>query len=332
MKALSLPHQKAASVLVETVNLKKHYKVKTGLFARKAALLKAVDGVNLAIREGETLGLVGESGCGKSTLGRLVLRLESPTEGKVLFDGVNIYDLDKETMRKMRRQMQLIFQDPYSSLNPKKTVGWLIGEPLAVHHGGTRKEIREQVLTLMEEVGLQPDMINRYPHEFSGGQRQRITIARALSLKPRFIVADEPASALDVSIQAQIITLLENLQARFNLTYLIISHDLRVIYYMSDRIAVMYLGKIMDLGPKEEFLSPPQHPYTEALVASAPRLERRRRKSGAAPLQGEIPSPVNPPSGCLFHTRCPYAEAVCQAVIPPLEEKSPGHYMACHFR
>ena len=323
--------QEAGAALVQARGLVKHYRVKADALSGKKQTLKAVDGVNLTIYEGETLGLVGESGCGKSTLGKLILRLEKPTAGSVIFNGVEIFSLNREDMRKMRGEMQIIFQDPYSSLNPHKTIGWIIGEPLRIHNKGNRKQIKDTVLSLMNEVGLQPETYHRYPHEFSGGQRQRIGIARALALNPRFIVADEPVSALDVSIQGQIINLLNDLQDRWNLTYLIIAHDLSVIYYISDRIAVMYLGVVMDLGPKEDFLKPPQHPYTEALVKSAPRLA----VDGTGkyePLKGDIPSPVNPPSGCRFHTRCPYAKEICTTTAPVLEEKSPGHFMACHFR
>ncbi len=332
MKTASAPQTSNNEFLIEAQGLVKHYRIKSGPFGGTSRVLRAVDNVDIRIAAGETLGLVGESGCGKSTLGKLLLRLEEPTAGSINFRGVDLLQLDAKELRAMRREMQFIFQDPYSSLNPRKTVGWLIGEPLMVHRVGNRKEIREAVLDLMREVGLQPSMYYRYPHEFSGGQRQRIGVARALALNPGFIVADEPVSALDVSIQGQIINLLIDLQARFNLTYLIIAHDLSVIYHMSDRIAVMYLGKMMDLGPKEDFLRPPQHPYTEALLASAPKIEVNHSHKPFEPLKGEIPSPVNPPSGCRFHTRCPYARDVCVSTEPLLEEKSPHHYMACHFR
>ncbi len=318
--------------LVRAEKLVKHYRISAGPFSGKKLAVRAVDGVDLDIYSGETVGLVGESGCGKSTLGRLMLRLEEPTSGTVFFDDRDIFGLNGKAMRALRGEMQIIFQDPYSSLNPRKTIGWLIGEPLKVHGVGNKREIREKVLAIMNEVGLQSSWFHRYPHEFSGGQRQRIGIARALALNPRFIVADEPVSALDVSIQGQIINLLSDLQERYHLTYLIISHDLSVIYHMSDRIVVMYLGIVMDSGPKEDFLRPPQHPYTEALLASAPRLDPNRGGSLRAPLKGEIPSPVHPPAGCRFHTRCPYAQDVCRSVVPELLEKWPGHYMACHFR
>ena len=332
MKNAAAQHQESGDALVQARGLVKHYRIKAGALSSKKQTLKAVDGINLTVRTGETLGLVGESGCGKSTLGRLILRLEEPTAGSVTFNGTDILSLNREEMRKMRGEMQIIFQDPYSSLNPHKTVGWIISEPLRIHNKGNRKQIRETVIELMNEVGLQPETYYRYPHEFSGGQRQRIGIARALALNPSFIVADEPVSALDVSIQGQIINLLNDLQDRWNLTYLIIAHDLSVIYYISDRIAVMYLGVIMDLGPKEDFLKPPQHPYTEALVMSAPRLDVNGKRHYHEPLKGDLPSPVNPPSGCRFHTRCPYAEEICTTTVPLLEEKSPGHFMACHFR
>ena len=285
MKNAAAQHQESGDALVQARGLVKHYRIKAGALSSKKQTLKAVDGINLTVRTGETLGLVGESGCGKSTLGRLILRLEEPTAGSVTFNGTDILSLNREEMRKMRGEMQIIFQDPYSSLNPHKTVGWIISEPLRIHNKGNRKQIRETVIELMNEVGLQPETYYRYPHEFSGGQRQRIGIARALALNPSFIVADEPVSALDVSIQGQIINLLNDLQDRWNLTYLIIAHDLSVIYYISDRIAVMYLGVIMDLGPKEDFLKPPQHPYTEALVRSAPRLAADG-KSHHEPLKG----------------------------------------------
>jgi len=320
------------SPLVETVDLRKTYWVRAGYFSKRRRALNAVDGVSLSILPGETFGLVGESGCGKSTFGRLILYLEKPTSGVIRFKSKNLADLSSSELRNLRRHMQIIFQDPYSSLNPRKRAGWLIGEPLVIHNAGSRSEIAERVAELMREVGLKRDDMNRYPHQFSGGQRQRIGIARALALNPDLIVADEPVSALDVSVQAQVLQLLETLQEKYHLTYVLISHDLGVIHHLSDRIGVMYLGEIMDIAPKEMFLSAPYHPYTEALLASAPRIDPQRRHLRRAPLKGDVPSPLAPPPGCRFHTRCPYAEAVCRHEHPVLEDKGGGHYMACHFR
>ena len=322
----------SGSPLVETVDLRKTYRVQAGYFSKRKKALHAVDGVSLSIFPGETFGLVGESGCGKSTFGRLVLYLETPTSGLVRFRSKDLAGLSPSEMRTLRRHMQIIFQDPYSSLNPRKRAGWLIGEPLVIHKVGTRSEILERVAELMREVGLKPDDMNRYPHQFSGGQRQRIGIARALALNPDLIVADEPVSALDVSVQAQVLQLLETLQGKYNLTYILISHDLGVIHHLSDRIGVMYLGQIVDIAPKEMFLAAPYHPYTEALLASAPKIDPQRRHLQRAPLTGDVPSPLAPPPGCRFHTRCPYAEAVCRHEHPVLENKGDGHYMACHFR
>src|SRR5512139_2482236 len=292
-------------MLVNIKGVRKYYPVEKGLFAREPDYVKAVDGVDLVIPRGETLGLVGESGCGKSTLGRLILRLEEPTEGQIFFEGEDILRYKAEQLRQLRREMQIIFQDPYSSLNPRKTVGSIIGEPLIIHNIGTKKEQQERVLRLMEVVGLRPEHINRYPHEFSGGQRQRIGIARALALNPKLIIADEPVSALDVSIQAQVLNLLEELQDEFHLTYLFIAHDLSVVEHISDRVAVMHLGRIAELAMSDDLYRNPKHPYTQALLSANPipdpTLERKRIL-----LQGEVPSPINPPSGCNFHTRCPY--------------------------
>ena len=322
----------SGSPLVETVDLRKTYRVRAGYFSKQKRALHAVDGVSLSIFPGETFGLVGESGCGKSTFGRLILNLERPTAGRVRFRTKDLADLSASEMRTLRRHMQIIFQDPYSSLNPRKRAGWLIGEPLVIHKVGSRSEILEKVAELMREVGLKPDDMNRYPHQFSGGQRQRIGIARALALNPDLIVADEPVSALDVSVQAQVLQLLENLQGKYNLTYILISHDLGVIHHLSDRIGVMYLGQVVDIAPKEMFLTAPYHPYTEALLASAPRIDPKRRHLQRAPLTGDVPSPLDPPPGCRFHTRCPYAEAVCRHEHPVLEDKGAGHFMACHLR
>src|SRR5512139_781046 len=291
--------------LVEVKNLKKFFPVRSHFLSRSKTFVQAVVGVNLTIRRGETLGLVGESGCGKSTLGRCILRLEEPTEGNIFFEGEDIIQYDSERLRQLRRQMQIIFQDPYSSLNPRKTVGSIIEEPLIIHKIGTRKERQERVVKLIDVVGLRPEHINRYPHEFSGGQRQRIGIARALALNPKLIIADEPVSALDVSIQAQVLNLLEELQDEFHLTYLFIAHDLSVVEHISDRVAVMHLGRIAELALSKELYRQPKHPYTQALLSANPvpdpTLERKR-----IILQGEVPSPIHPPSGCNFHTRCPY--------------------------
>jgi len=321
---------KANGNLVEARNLKKFFPVHTHFFSRAKTFVQAVVGVNLSIRRGETLGLVGESGCGKSTLGRLILRLEEPTEGQIFFETEDILQYDSERLRQLRREMQIIFQDPYSSLNPRKTVGSIIGEPLIIHRIGTKKEREERVSKLLEVVGLRPEHINRYPHEFSGGQRQRIGIARALALNPKLIIADEPVSALDVSIQAQVLNLLEDLQEEFHLTYLFIAHDLSVVEHISDRVAVMHLGRIAELAQSEELYRNPKHPYTQALLSANPvpdpTLERKR-----IILQGEVPSPINPPSGCNFHTRCPYRFEPCPTEVPQFKEIEPHHWVACYL-
>jgi len=315
--------------LVEVRDVHKRYPIGAGLFGRARAWVHAVDGVSLAIRAGETLGLVGESGCGKSTLGRLILRLLEPTAGEVLFDGRSLLALSPRELRTMRRQMQIVFQDPYGSLNPRMRVSSIVGEGLAVHRLGTRSERRARVAELLDLVGLPPDAGGRYPHEFSGGQRQRIGIARALAVGPRFIVADEAVSALDVSIQAQILNLLQDLQRRLGLTLLFIAHDLRVVEHVCDRVAIMYLGRIVECGPREEIYRNPRHPYTRALLSAVPVPDPRRRKQRMV-MGGDVPSPVQPPPGCAFHPRCGHAVEVCRREIPPLEMGRGDHAVACH--
>ena len=310
--------------------LKKYFQLGKGFLGRKADTVKAVDGIDLTVRRGETLGLVCESGCGKSTLGNCILRLEEPTSGRIFFENRDILALDDKSMRKLRRNMQIIFQDPYSSLNPRKTVGQIIGEAFRIHGLLTPKERQERIRELLSVVGLMPEHTHRYAHEFSGGQRQRICISRALALNPKLIIADEPVSALDVSVQAQILNLLVRLQNKFNLTYIFISHDLSVVRHISDRIAVMYLGKIVELAPFQELYRRPLHPYTESLLAAVPLanpLIRRKR----APLTGDVPSPINPPPNCRFHPRCSYCERICSREIPTLDEIESGHYVACFF-
>ncbi|MFH2013243.1 MAG: dipeptide ABC transporter ATP-binding protein [Pseudomonadota bacterium] len=316
--------------LVVLNNLKKYFFIKEGFFSRREAVLKAVNGVNLNIKRGEILGLVGESGCGKSTMGRLILKLEEPTEGKIYFDGEDITNSNGDRMRRLRREMQIIFQDPYSSLNPRKTVGKIVEEPFIIHGIGDRKERKERVKYLLDLVGLRPEYIDRYPHEFSGGQRQRIGIARALSLNPKFIIADEPVSALDVSIQAQVINLLEKLQEEFNLTYLFIAHDLSVVEYVSDRVAVMYLGRIVELSDSHGLYNDPKHPYTEALLSAVPVPDPNLKKKRII-LEGDPPSPITQPSGCYFHTRCRYMIEVCKEEYPDFKEVTPGHFVSCHL-
>lgn len=316
-------------VLISLENLKVHYKIGGGLF-KKPKYVKAVDGVSIDIKKGETLGLVGESGCGKSTLGKAILRLTEPTGGKVLFKGQDLAHLPASKMRNQRRYLQMIFQDPYASLNPRMNVGQIIGEPIRTFGLLSGSSVDKMVQELMETVGLSRRFIKRYPHEFSGGQRQRIGIARALALNPEFIVADEPISALDVSIQAQIMNLLENLQAEKNLTYLFISHDLRAVRHLSDRVAVMYLGKIVELADAKEIYKEPLHPYSKALISAVPvpdpEIEAKRER---VILKGDVPSPINPPSGCHFHTRCQYAIAECRTKVPELVQIKPLHYVAC---
>jgi len=318
--------------LVEIEHLFKYFPVTSGVVRdRVTGNVHAVDDVSLSINEGETVGLVGESGCGKSTLCRTVLRLEDPTEGSVRFEGIELSGLSQRRVRPLRRQMQMIFQDPYSSLNPRKRVGQIIGDPLVLHKHCSGEQLKKRVQELLELVGLNPEHYNRYPHEFSGGQRQRVGVARALALEPKLIVADEPVSALDVSIQAQIINLLEDLQDELGLTYLFVAHDLAVVRQVSDRIAVMYLGKIVESSPAGELYEKPIHPYTVSLLSAIPLPDpRRNRERRPLVLEGDVPSPVDPPSGCRFHTRCPMATEVCSRIEPPLRDFGDGHLAACH--
>ena len=321
-----------AEALLRVKNLKKYFPIRGGLFSREVARVHAVDGVSFDIYPGETLGLVGESGCGKSTTGRAILRLIEPTAGEVTFDGKNVTTLDKRALRGLRKEMQIIFQDPYASLNPRMTVGSIVGEALVIHKlAATKREREERVVKILETVGLSPDHLRRYPHEFSGGQRQRIGIARSLAVNPKFIVADEPVSALDVSIQAQIINLLEDLQKQFGLTYLFIAHDLSVVEHISTRVAVMYLGKIVELAPAKELYTNPKHPYTEALLSAVPIPDPTVKRKRIL-LEGDVPSPIKPPSGCRFHTRCPIRVPACSEHEQVLKEISPGHWVACQVR
>ena len=315
--------------LLEIRNLKKHFPVGEGLFSRGKGAVKAVDGVNLSIEEGETLGLVGESGCGKSTLGRTILRLIEPTSGEINFLGKNLLSLSQRELRDTRREMQIIFQDPYASLNPRMRVGDIVGEGLEIHKLAKGKAKRERVMELLHQVGLRDDHYDRYPHEFSGGQRQRIGIARALAVNPKFIVCDEPVSSLDVSIQAQIINLLQELQEKMHLTYLFISHDLRVVEHISHRVAIMYLGKIVEIAKSDTIYRDAKHPYTRALLSAVPIPDMNKKKERVV-LEGDVPSPVNPPPGCSFHPRCSYREAICSQTEPPLEFSPDGHGVSCH--
>ncbi|HYA29784.1 MAG TPA: dipeptide ABC transporter ATP-binding protein [Acidobacteriota bacterium] len=315
--------------LLEIRNLKKHFPVGEGLFSRGKGAVKAVDGVTLSINEGETLGLVGESGCGKSTLGRTILRLIEPTSGEVIFAGKNILAMPQRELRDTRRQMQIIFQDPYASLNPRMRVGDIVGEGLEIHKLAKGKAKRDRVMELLHQVGLREDHYDRYPHEFSGGQRQRIGIARALAVNPKFIVCDEPVSSLDVSIQAQIINLLQELQEKMHLTYLFISHDLRVVEHISHRVAIMYLGKVVEIAQGDKIYQDAKHPYTRALLSSVPIPDTKPKKDRIV-LEGDVPSPVNPPSGCAFHPRCAYRAALCSQSEPSLDFAADGHGVACH--
>lgn len=316
--------------LIEVRNLKKYFPIKAGVFQKVVNHVKAVENISFTIKEGETLGLVGESGCGKSTTGRTILRLLEATEGEVIFDGKEVFKLPKEEIRKLRTQMQIIFQDPYSSLNPRMTVGEIVGESLKEHGIANGQELVDRVKELIAKCGLSPFHIRRYPHEFSGGQRQRIGIARALALNPKFIVCDEPVSALDVSIQSQIINLLEDLQNEFGLTYLFISHDLSVVKHISDRVGVMYLGSLVELADKDDLYDNPLHPYTQALLSAIPISDPTLKRDRII-LKGDIPSPANPPSGCRFHTRCIHVMDVCKQQSPEFKDVGKGHFVACHL-
>ncbi|CAN5645708.1 dipeptide ABC transporter ATP-binding protein [soil metagenome] len=326
------PSGDGVAPLLEVTDLVKHFPIKSGiLFDRQVGAVKAVDGVSFSIKPGETLGLVGESGCGKSTLARTILQLLAPTSGSVRFDGKEIAGLSTRKLRPIRSEIQMIFQDPYASLNPRKRVSQIIGEPMKMQGLGSGKDLKGQIEELLERVGLSSEHYSRYPHEFSGGQRQRIGIARALSLRPKLIVADEPVSALDVSIQAQIINLLEDLQEEFDLTYIFVAHDLGVVRHVSDRIAVMYLGKIVEIGNADDVYANPVHPYTEALLSAAPIPDpRANRERKELILEGDVPSPANPPAACRFHTRCPYATEICSETEPPLENHRSRQLAACH--
>ncbi|PUU88092.1 MAG: peptide/nickel transport system ATP-binding protein [Halanaerobium sp.] len=320
-----------AENLLEVKNLKKYFPVKAGVFKRTVAHVKAVDDISFAVKEGETLGLVGESGCGKSTTGRTILRLLEATAGEIVFKGQNILTYDRKQMRKLRKEMQIIFQDPYASLNPRMTVGNIVGEAIDLHNlAASKKERNEMVRELLEKVGLGSEYMQRYPHEFSGGQRQRIGVARALAVDPKLIIADEPVSALDVSVQAQVVNLLQDLQKEFGLTFLFIAHDLSVVKHISDRVAVMYLGKIVELTDKDDLYNNPKHPYTQSLLSAIPEADPKKKKERII-LEGDVPSPVDPPSGCRFHPRCPKAFAKCSEVEPEFKEYGAGHFAACHL-
>ena len=326
----------SGEVILSARDLVKHYPIRTGVLRRTTGHVKAVDGVSFDLYKGETLGVVGESGCGKSTLGRLLMRLEEPTAGTLTFDGVEVYQQSGATLRRLRRDIQIVFQDPYTSLNPRKTVGDIVGEPFEIHpdvvpQGGRRKRVQE----LLDLVGLNPEHINRYPHQFSGGQRQRIGIARGIALNPKVLVCDEPVSALDVSVQAQVVNLLEDLQNELGLSYVFIAHDLSVVRHISDRVAVMYLGKVVEQGDEEQIYTRPTHPYTQALLSAVPVPDPTLRDAREhIVLTGDVPSPANPPSGCRFHTRCWKAQAICSTDDPALEPRPDGvsaHASACHF-
>lgn len=323
-------HEVKENHLIEVRNLKKYFPIKGGFFNRTVANLKAVDDISFYIREGETLGIVGESGCGKSTTGRAILRLHEATAGEVYFQGQDLYKLSNEELRLKRRDMQLIFQDPYSSLNPRMTVGDIIGEPMEIHDKISRNDKLDRVKELLQLVGLSPYHVRRYPHEFSGGQRQRIGIARALALNPKFLVCDEAVSALDVSIQAQVVNLFQELQSKFKLTYMFISHDLSVVKHISDRIGVMYLGKMVEMCETEEMFKNPIHPYTQALLSAVPEADPRRSPDRII-LEGDVPSPVNPPRGCVFHTRCQYCMPICREQMPEFKDAGNAHFVACHL-
>lgn len=325
----------SGEILLEVRGLKKHFPIQSGFLRRVTGYVKAVDGIDFYIKKGETLGLVGELGCGKSTTGRTILRLLDPTAGEIIFDDPNIGKVDlaklnRAQLKRVRPNMQIIFQDPFSSLNPRLTVGQIVGEPLEIQKVASGQKLKDRVAELLQEVGIRPENMTRYPHAFSGGQRQRIGIARALALNPKLIVCDEPVSALDVSIQAQVLNLLEDLQEKYNLTYLFIAHDLSVVEHISDRVAVMYVGYIVEMARTEQLYYHPKHPYTEALLAAIPKPDPRKR-TRPIKLPGDVPSPANPPSGCYFHPRCRYAEEICKVERPPLRDIGGEHWVACHF-
>ncbi len=331
MTTLKNPNTDKSDILLEVNGLKKYFPIKAGIMQKTVGNVKAVDDVSFFIKKGETFGLVGESGCGKSTTGRTIIRLYEPTEGEILFEGQDLSKLKEKELKPYRKDIQMVFQDPYSSLNPRKTVGTILEEPFRVHNLYSKAERKERVEHLLDRVGLNPSLSNRYPHEFSGGQRQRIGIARALTLNPKLIIGDEPVSALDVSIQSQVLNIMDDLQKEFGLTYLFIAHDLAVVKHISDRIGVMYLGRMMEVTDKKTLYSNPLHPYTQALLSAIPKSHPSEVKRERIILKGDVPSPSNPPKGCVFHTRCPQAMDHCKEAVPALKELEPGHFVACHL-